>query len=418
MPRITRGEGGAMRRRLTAFLAAAAALAAPAAAHAAPPAVPTGLTATAGDGRVTLDWNDSTDLVPGDRYQVYVDRAMVADGPTESRYTVTGLQNGRTYSFRVSAGGSTSRPSTERRYGDWTAPVEATPRAGLGSFTPFPGSPFRTRIPSNPTVHSKSSYWVDRLVADGKPENLYLNDWHYPQYEASASDPEYTVTTTRYVGPQGNGRVRLPAGARPAAGGDANLGITERSANRYWGFYGVESIDHAKRTIRARGSGTTPLDGNGVFYGESSMKMATKMGVVTPEELDAGRIDHALMVVAYCTTGATNGSGTTRQCSSVGKPEGPPNGARLQLQISDTELAAFPAWKRTILRAMRDYGIYIAETGGGFLKADYAANSALATKWQNWMSRNDDQPGVNAAYRTLDLVSGVNWRSRLRVIAP
>ena len=53
-----------------------------------------------------------------------------------------------------------------------------------------------------------------------------------------------------------------------------------------------------------------------------------------------------------------NGAGTTRDCASMGKPAGPPNGAHLQLQIRDSELAQFPAWKQTILRAMRDYGMY------------------------------------------------------------
>jgi hypothetical protein len=395
------------------------------------PAAPSGLTATAGNGTVTLDWNDSSGLAAGDRYQVYQDNALIADGPTSSSYTISGLTNGRTYAFRVGAGGSTTRPSSDR-YGPWTNAVSATPQApppaitapdpadtsGSNDSMMFPKSYFYDRVPASANVSSNSTNWVNRMVDDGKPEPLSLNDWQYPQYEASSSDPVYTVSTTRYVGPQGDHRIRIPSGALPAPGGDGNMGVTDPTSNEYWGFYGVDSIDRSAHTITARGGGSTALDGSGAFYGESSLGVATKLGVVTPEELSAGRIDHALMVVVYCTTGAVNGAGSTRDCASMGKPAGPPNGAHLQLQISDAELAAFPAWKQTILRAMRDYGMYVGETGGGFLKADYAPGTALATKWQNWLNAHSSDGGVNAGARSLDVVSGVQWRSRLRVINP
>jgi hypothetical protein len=395
------------------------------------PAAPSGLTATPGNGTVTLDWNDSADLASDDRYQVYQDNALIADGPATSSYTVSGLTNGRSYAFRVSAGGSSARASADR-YGPWTAAVSATPQApppaisapdpadtsGSNDSMVFPKSYFYDRVPASPDVSSNSSNWVNRIVDDGKPEALALNDWQYPQYEASSSDPIYTVSTTRYVGPQGDHRIRIPSSALPAPGGDGNMGVADPAANKYWGFYGVESIDRSARTITARGGGYTALDGNGSLYGESSLGVATKLGVVTPEELDAGHIDHALMVVVACTTGTVNGAGSTRDCASMGKPAGPPNGAHLQLQISDAELAAFPAWKRTILRAMRDYGMYVAETGGGFLKADYAPGSPLATKWQNWLNAHSSDGGVNAGGRSLDVVSGVSWRSRLRVVTP
>jgi hypothetical protein len=422
---ILRGSG-----LIVALAASVVAVVAPAMAAAATPepAIPTGLTATAGDGKVTLDWTDSKDLVAGDRYQVYQDRAMIADGPTPSTYTASGLTNGRAYSFRVSAGGSTSRPAGDLRYGAWTDAVTATPTAAgtpapptptptPNPLTPnFPSSYFNKRVPASAT--GSSSSLVSRMIADGKPSTLDLNGWQYPQYDASAGNPEYTVTATNYVGPQGDHKVRIPAGALPAPGADANMAITDRSANEYWGFYGVTSIDRNAHTIRARGAGTVPLSSNGAFRGESSLNMATKGGIVTPEELQAGHIDHALMVVISCSTGAVNGAGNTRQCSSMGKPAGLPNGAHLQLQISDAELNAFPAWKRAILRSMRDYGIYVAETGGGFLKADYAPGTALATKWQNWLNAHDSEAGVNAAGRSLDFVTGVQWGSRLRVVTP
>lgn len=74
-----------------------------------PPAAPTGLTATGGDGRVSLDWADNTepDLAG---YNVY--RGTTSGGPyvkvnsslvTTSAYTDTGLANGTPYFYVVTA---------------------------------------------------------------------------------------------------------------------------------------------------------------------------------------------------------------------------------------------------------------------------------------------------------------------------
>jgi hypothetical protein len=54
-----------------------------------------------GDAQVTLDWNDAA-LDDGDAYQVYVDDRAVDLSVSGSRFTVTGLQNGTPYRFRIS----------------------------------------------------------------------------------------------------------------------------------------------------------------------------------------------------------------------------------------------------------------------------------------------------------------------------
>ena len=80
-----------------------------------PPAAPTGLVATAGAGQVTLDWNDNVepDL---QKYNVY--RSTTAGGPyslivqpVSSAYTDTGLVNGSTYYYVVTAVDNASQES-------------------------------------------------------------------------------------------------------------------------------------------------------------------------------------------------------------------------------------------------------------------------------------------------------------------
>ena len=76
-----------------------------------PPATPTGLTATARDRAVGLDWNDNTDTVAN--YKVYRGTSAIAT-TTASAYEDTGLNNGTSYCYRVTAvdgSGTESSPS-------------------------------------------------------------------------------------------------------------------------------------------------------------------------------------------------------------------------------------------------------------------------------------------------------------------
>ena len=93
-----------------------------------PPARPTGLAAAAGDGRVTLSWND-----PGDatvtRWQVRRREGAGAwsawadipgSGKDTAGHTVTGLANGAAYGFQVRAANAAGE-------GPASAEVAATP---------------------------------------------------------------------------------------------------------------------------------------------------------------------------------------------------------------------------------------------------------------------------------------------------
>ena len=78
-----------------------------------PPAAPTGLQATAGDRQVTLDWADNADAITS--YRVYRNGSTIATTPS-SAYTDTGLTNGSSYSYQVTAldqAGNESAPSNQ-----------------------------------------------------------------------------------------------------------------------------------------------------------------------------------------------------------------------------------------------------------------------------------------------------------------
>jgi len=95
------------------------------------PAAPASLPATGGDGRVVLDWADNTESdLAG--YRVY--RAEGAGwtllaSVTVSGYTDSGLANGTTYSYRVTAYDSAGNPSAP-------ATASATPRDAVAPAAP------------------------------------------------------------------------------------------------------------------------------------------------------------------------------------------------------------------------------------------------------------------------------------------
>jgi hypothetical protein len=112
----------------------------------APPSAPTGLSATAGNAQVALSWNSASgatsynvkrSLSSGGTY------ASVATGVTATAYTNTGLTNGTTYYFVVSAvnaGGESSNSSQ----------ASATPTAGGASYgISFDGSNDYVNVPDS-----------------------------------------------------------------------------------------------------------------------------------------------------------------------------------------------------------------------------------------------------------------------------
>ncbi|MFC4307168.1 lytic polysaccharide monooxygenase [Cohnella boryungensis] len=146
------------------------------------PAAPTGLTATAGNAQVTLSWTASTGAT-----SYTVKRSATAGGPytnvdtvSTTSYVNTGLTNGTTYYYVVSASNSAGSSAN-------SAQVSATPTGGT---TPVPAAPTGlTATAGNAQVTlswtastGATSYTVKRSATAGGP---YTN--------------VDTVSTTSYV---------------------------------------------------------------------------------------------------------------------------------------------------------------------------------------------------------------------------
>jgi chitodextrinase len=114
------------------------------------PAAPTGIAATAGDAQVALSWNAVSGATG---YRVHRDNASIASASTTS-YTDTGLTNGTTYSYQVSAVNSVGE-------GPKSAPVTATPNASVmrSSVSQF-GITWTFDSPHQTGQFANSDWWV------------------------------------------------------------------------------------------------------------------------------------------------------------------------------------------------------------------------------------------------------------------
>ena len=129
-----------------------------------PPAVPTGLSATPGDGQVSLDWADNAepDLAG---YQVH--RGTNSGGPysqlasigTLSEYTDTGLTNGSTYYYVVTAEDGSGNRSADSDQASAT-PTEPAPPADT---TPLAVPAGLSATPADGQVHLD---WADNTEPD------------------------------------------------------------------------------------------------------------------------------------------------------------------------------------------------------------------------------------------------------------
>jgi hypothetical protein len=126
------------------------------------------------------------------------------------------------------------------------------------------------------------------------------------------------------------------------------------------------------------------LNGRGVTTnGARAAGFGLGAGLIRPEELAIGVIDHAL-VFAYPTVRkgmivapATGGSGPSRAEGAI------PYGARVQLDptLNLNDLGLNP-WQRTIAEALQRYGMILGDVGGTLsLYAQHNATTSVPYPW-------------------------------------
>ncbi len=233
-------------------------------------------------------------------------------------------------------------------------------------YSPRP-EPFPVDPNSNAMVAAMwSSYSSSRPVMTATGETP-------PIYESTAADPLYTIDIKGKGHQLDGAQVRLPAHAQTGTGADHPLIVLDSSSHteaRFW----QATVDHGSRTVRASSGGLfdygpngdgLPFLGNGVGSGLSYMN-----GMIRPEDVQRGRIDHALRFAADFING-DNRFPATGSDQWGNSPV--PMGSRFYLDVSAAECDArtvpgtgpnavgATSFLRMICHALREHGMYAAD---------------------------------------------------------
>jgi hypothetical protein len=238
-------------------------------------------------------------------------------------------------------------------------------------------SPFNRPIAGDAAVDAASATMVRGLVDaatyTGFPVNV--RRWTVPVYYADSSTPRRDVALTESWSPYERlTGVPIPAGAAPDPSNDGSMVVLDKDSGCEYDFYAASR--NTDGSWSAGWANTTFVTWDGIDPGGTSARGSgfwLGAGLIRPEELAAGSIDHALvMSYRYTKAGgpvapATHSDGRSTSTQAI------PTGARLQLDPGlDLDSLGLAPWQRTIARALQTYGAFVADTSTGI--ALYAQN--------------------------------------------
>jgi hypothetical protein len=228
------------------------------------------------------------------------------------------------------------------------------------------------------------------------------SEWTVPVYYADATTPRYDVATSGqppgahydpafvHNVPRVMHDVPIPPEAAPDPQEDGHMTVIDPTDDCEYDFYAASK--HGD-TWSALWANRTSTKSSGIYTHGLSTRgtgFAPLAGMIWPDELAAGRIDHALMF-AYPTTRA--GGPVAPATASDGKtvrPDAIPQGARVQLDPDlDLETLDLTYTERVIARALQEYGMLLGDTGGALSLYAVGAQSFTGDPYAGLLETTD-----------------------------
>lgn len=233
-------------------------------------------------------------------------------------------------------------------------------------------SPWNTKLTGTETIDSTRTAYLQGL---GEVFDILWKSYGVAYYEAPAGTPRYTVSYTAQDIKIAN--VPIPAGVIPANGTDAHLAIVDTDpaaptcgcvydflhpgqvAGSGSGFdYTNPRGDYIQREMLYTSTGW--VRGSAV-RGASAMTLG---GLITPQELQLGKIEHALAIYVPAAE-ADNGQPVLPSYTSDGTSTTSklPESARIRVNPS-FDASGLAPWQQTVVTALKTYGGFIIDQGG------------------------------------------------------
>ena len=231
-------------------------------------------------------------------------------------------------------------------------------------------SPLNTPIAADAAVDPGSAAMVKALEADAASKRWSIGVKYYsvPIYYSDTSTKRYTVSlTASWRARNALVNVPIPDDAQPDPGSDAHMAVIDRQTSCFYEYYG------AKRTAsgwQAKWANRGLMNSTGIQprgWASRDAGFVNFAGLIRPEELKAGVIDHALAFsTMYTASGGVVAPATDGTGIAVAPPGAAPlpEGTRVQLdpKLSLDSLGLTP-WQKTVARALQVYGMYLVDTG-------------------------------------------------------
>jgi hypothetical protein len=272
---------------------------------------------------------------------------------------------------------------------DTTASV--TTPAQSGTFPPLydPASFWNQPIPSTATVDPNSAAMVSAsLVSYAASANFAnSNQWGKPLAYASTVSTTYPVGCVYYdcATPV---TFAIPRYAAPSTGADHHLVVLDPGANRELDMW-LASYDAPADSWSAGSRYVTASNGWGAQCAPGQRCLAAVAagfaafgGIVRPEEIAQGHIDHALFFASPYTRAGDVACPATHTDGWANDPAAIPEGARIQLDPGfDVDSQAWPTWEKVIAHALQSYGAYLGDSGGSVA---FSAEASLDRGYDAW----------------------------------
>ena len=257
--------------------------------------------------------------------------------------------------------------------------------------------------PNSAAIVAKTLGWGDHAYFWGGTAGS-ADDWSAAIYYSRPTDPLFEIHCWRYACPELEGRrIHIPQRAEPTHSLDGHMAVVDQAHFLEYDFSRAGHLPRGGGRLEIASGGATAIGTPGAD-GRSGDSTAAQLGLlggmIRPAELEAGRIDHALITGVYCSGGSVwpAGANPGRLCSSLGIPDAdaPKTGQHLYLAISDAEIDALPApaWRKAILRAYAHYGAFVGDTTGPGGNLGIRAEST-----QSWLSFGYADPWVTLGER-------------------
>jgi len=255
-----------------------------------------------------------------------------------------------------------------------------------------PDNPWNTRIDSEPVDPGSDAYIAD-MGADTPLTAGWDSEGHgIPYVEVGADQPMVAISYWGFPKESDPGPFPVPWNAQPDPSTDRHVVVVDRQRGFLYEL--LQGSRNADGSWAASNGARWDLRSNALrplrWTSADAAGLPIFPGLVRYDEVDSGWIGHALrFVVGHSQQGfvfpATHASGSCPVGSSC-----PPMGLRVRLKKS-VDISGFDWRMQVILQALKDYGMFVADNGGG-------------TSW--WLSGAPDPRFSDQETRSLAQIHG------------